>query len=284
MKVMVMVKANNNSEAGKMPSQELLQAMGDFNQALVNAGIMEAGEGLKPSSEGVRVRFNNSERTVTKGPFVETNELVAGYWIWNVRSMEEAIEWVKKCPNPMDGPSDIEIRPFYEMEDFDEIDTDGSVRKQEDSLRQTLAMQKAQSNCYLFFSGCCDEALAYYQAHLGARVDCLIRFNESPDPIPEGMLPPGFEEKVMHCQFAIGNMSLFASDGCGDQEAFAGFSLALTIDSEQEARRVFNALADGGSVRMPLEKTFWSPLYGQVTDKFGIGWMVMLPGNNGGEC
>lgn len=104
-----------------------------------------------------------------------------------------------------------------------------------------------------------------------------MRFSESPDPIPEGMLPPNFDDKVMHCEFSVGNMKLFASDGCGDVEPFTGFSLALTIDSKEEVYRVFNALADGGSVRMPLEKTFWSPLYGQVTDKFGIGWMVMMP-------
>lgn len=277
MKVMVIVKASESSEAGKMPSQELLLAMGEFNETLVKAGIMASGDGLKPSSEGIRVRFNGSERTVTKGPFAETNELVAGYWVWNVSSMDEAVEWVKKCPNPMEEASDIEIRPFYEMDDFAEIDSDGSAREQEAQLRQTLSMQQAQSNCYLFFSGRCDEALEYYQKHLGASVNLIFRFNESPDPVPEGMLPAGFENKVMHCEITIGSMKLFASDGCGDEGPFTGFNLALSIDSEAEARRVFDALADGGSVRMPLEKTFWSPLYGQVTDKFGMGWMVMLP-------
>ncbi|MDO6705525.1 YciI family protein [Photobacterium sp. 1_MG-2023] len=281
MKVMVIVKASDSSEAGQMPDQALLTAMGEFNESLVQAGIMTSGDGLKPSREGVRVRFNGSERTVTKGPFAETNELVAGYWVWQVNSMEEAIEWVKKCPNPMTEASDIEIRPFYEMEDFADIDRDGSVREQEDQLRQTIALQQAQSNCYLFFNGRCDEALAYYQEHLGARIHLKFRFNESPDPVPEGMLPPGFENKVMHCEFTIGKMRIFASDGCGDEGPFTGFNLTLTIDSEAEARRVFDALADGGSVRMPLDKTFWSPLYGQVTDKFGMGWMVMLPGEDG---
>ncbi|KDM91648.1 YciI family protein [Photobacterium galatheae] len=283
MKVMVMVKASQSSEAGKMPSQALLQAMGEFNETLVKAGIMEAGDGLKPSREGVRVRFDGRERTVTKGPFAETNELVAGYWVWQVSSMEEAIAWVKKCPNPMEEASEIEIRPYFEMDDFAEIDKDGSVREHEDQLRQTLSMRQAKTNCYLFFSGRCDEALEYYQKHLGARVGLKFRFNESPDPVPAGMLPPGFEEKVMHCEFSIGDMKIFASDGCGDEGPFTGFNLALTIDSEAEAHRVFDALADGGAVRMPLEKTFWSPLYGQVTDKFGIGWMVMLPGSDNGE-
>ncbi|WP_434341089.1 YciI family protein [Motilimonas cestriensis] len=277
MKVMVMVKASKGSEAGELPSQELLTAMGAFNERLVEAGIMQEGEGLKPSNEGCRVHFRGSEREVSRGPFVETNELVAGYWIWQVDSLQEAIEWVKKCPNPMDEDSDIEIRPLYEMEDFDEIDSDGKVREQEEALRQNMAMQQAQANCYLYFSGDCDAALAYYQQHLGARLGMLLRFNESPDPVPEGMLPEGFDEKVMHCEFTIGNMTIFASDGCADDGPFAGFSLTLTIDSEDELRRVFAALADGGSVGMALDKTFWSPLYGQVTDKFGVIWSLMLP-------
>ena len=279
MKVMVMVKASNSSEAGKLPSKALLEAMGAFNQTLVDAGIMEAGEGLKPSSAGVRVRFSGRERSLTKGPFIETNELVAGYWIWNVSSLDEAIEWVKKCPNPMEEDSDIEIRPLYEMEDFAEMDPDGTVREQEDALIQTLAMRKAQANCYLFFPGICDQALAYYQQHLGARVGMLMRFNESPEPLPQDMLAPGFENKVMHCEFKIGDMTLYASDSCGDEAAFGGFSLALTLDAEEDVRRAFNALADGGEVRMPLEETFWSPLYGQVKDKFGVSWMVMMPGS-----
>ncbi len=118
MQVMVIVKATNESEAGVMPSPELLTAMGRFNEDLAKAGILGPCGGLKPSSHGVRVRFSGSTRTITDGPFAETKELVAGFWIWNVGSLEEAIEWVRRCPNPMITNSDIEIRPFYEMEDF----------------------------------------------------------------------------------------------------------------------------------------------------------------------
>ena len=120
MKVMVFVKATQDSEAGVMPTTELLTAMGEFNAALVKAGIMLAGEGLKPSREGKRVRFSGKTRTVTDGPFAETRELVAGFWIWQVRSIEEAVEWVKRCPNPMLTDSDIEIRPVFSPEDFGE--------------------------------------------------------------------------------------------------------------------------------------------------------------------
>jgi hypothetical protein len=118
MKVMIFVKATKDSEAGVMPTMELLTAMGEFNTLLVNAGIMLAAEGLKPSSQGKRVRFSGKSRTVTDGPFAETKELVAGFWLWQVRSIEEAVEWVKRCPNPMLTDSDIEIRPVFGLEDF----------------------------------------------------------------------------------------------------------------------------------------------------------------------
>jgi hypothetical protein len=134
MKVMVMVKATSDSEAGVMPSEQLLTEMGQFNEALVKAGIMLAGEGLHPSSKGVRVLFSGTDRRVTDGPFTETKELIAGYWIWQVASIEEAIAWVKRCPNPMPGESEIEIRPIFAAEDFGETFTP-ELREQEDRIR-----------------------------------------------------------------------------------------------------------------------------------------------------
>lgn len=121
MRVMVMVKATKDSEAGIMPSNELFEAMGKFNEELVNAGIMLTGDGLKPSSQGKRIAFDGPKRSVIDGPFAETRELVAGFWIWEVKDMAEAIEWAKRCPNPMPGPSELEIRPFYEMSDFADV-------------------------------------------------------------------------------------------------------------------------------------------------------------------
>lgn len=282
MKVMVIVKATDSSEAGVPPTQELMNAMGEFNETLVKAGIMESGDGLKPSNQGFRVRFSGNKREVVQGPFIETNELIAGYWIWNVDSIEQAIEWVKKCPNPMLEDSDIEIRPFYSMEDYADWDTTGEIAEKEQCLRDTVtmqnSMQQATMNSYLFFSGRCEEALTYYQEHLGASISMLMRFSDSPEPLPEDALTPGFEDKVMHCEFSIANIKLFASDGCGDGTEISGFSLALTLNDPDEAHRVFNALAKNGQINMPLTETFWSPLYGQVTDQFGVAWMVMLPG------
>ncbi|MDW3687303.1 YciI family protein [Cupriavidus sp. CV2] len=133
MRVMVMIKATTQSEAGKMPSTELLTAMGNFNEELVKAGVMLAGEGLQPSAKGKRVRFSGSQRSVIDGPFAETKELVAGYWLWQVKSMEEAVEWVKRCPNPMEGDSEIEIRPLFELDDFG-AELTPELRAQEERL------------------------------------------------------------------------------------------------------------------------------------------------------
>ena len=140
MRVMVIVKATPESEAGQMPSTELIAAMGKFNEELVKAGIMQSGDGLKPSSKGVRVRFSGKDRTVIDGPFAETKELIAGYWIWQVQSMDEAIAWVRRCPNPMSSDSDIEIRPFFEAADFGEAFTP-ELQEQEKRLRQQLDAQ-----------------------------------------------------------------------------------------------------------------------------------------------
>ena len=141
MKVMVFVKATRESEQGVLPEPKLIADMMKFNEELVKAGVMLAGDGLRPSSNGARVRFSGPKRTVIDGPFAETKELVAGFWIWQVRSLEEAIEWVKRCPNPMPSESEIEIRPFYEAEDFGENFTP-ELRKKQDQLRAEIEKKK----------------------------------------------------------------------------------------------------------------------------------------------
>jgi hypothetical protein len=141
MRFMIIIKADKNSEAGVMPSEQLLADMGKFNEELVNAGIMLAGEGLQPSSKGARVKFSGDKRAVTDGPFAETKELIAGFWIWRVKSKQEAIDWVKRCPNPMGTESEIEIRQVFEPEDFGEAFTP-ELREQEERLRNQIAGQQ----------------------------------------------------------------------------------------------------------------------------------------------
>lgn len=144
MRFMIIVKATKESEAGVMPSTQLLTEMGKFNEELVKAGVMLAGEGLQPSSKGARVRFSGRERTVVDGPFAETKELIAGYWLWQCRSKEEAIEWVKRCPNPMPGDSEIEIRRVFEADDFGAEFTpelreqEGRIRAQTEQIQRTI--------------------------------------------------------------------------------------------------------------------------------------------------
>ena len=142
MKVMVIVKATKNSEAGVLPSTELLEAMGRFNEELVKAGVMLAGDGLRPSADGKRVKFAGTKRTVVDGPFTETKELVAGFWVWQVRSMDEALEWARRCPDPMPGEEgELELRPFYEAEDLGEAFTP-ELRAREERLREEIERQQ----------------------------------------------------------------------------------------------------------------------------------------------
>lgn len=143
MKFMVLVKANKDTEAGVMASTELLSAMGKYNEELVNAGILLAGEGLHPSSKGARVKFSGDQRIVTDGPFIETKELIAGYWLWQVKSKEEAIEWVKRCPNPTGAESEIEIRQVFEMEDFGEELTPELRAQEERVFAQAEKLRKS---------------------------------------------------------------------------------------------------------------------------------------------
>lgn len=142
MKVIVLIKASKDSEAGVMPSQQLLKEMGEFNAELVEAGVMLAGEGLQPSSKGKRIVFSGAKRTVIDGPFSETKELVAGFWLWKVKSMEEAVEWMMRCPNPHIQDGEVEIRPVFDAEDFAPIDPSGELRSAEARLREQLARKQ----------------------------------------------------------------------------------------------------------------------------------------------
>ncbi len=142
MQVMVMVKASKDSEAGVLPSEQMLAAMGKFNEELVKAGVLVAAEGLQPSSKGKRVRFSGKTRTVIDGPFAETKELLAGFWIWQVKSLEEALDWIRRCPNPHNEDGEVEIRPLFSAEDFAASDPSGELRAAEACLRERVSMSR----------------------------------------------------------------------------------------------------------------------------------------------
>jgi PhnB protein len=284
MRFMAIVKANRDSEAGVMPPTDVLSAMGKYNEELVKAGVMLAGEGLHPSSQGLRIRFSGKQRTVIDGPFAETKELIAGFWLWQVRTREEAIEWLKRAP--FDGGAEVELRPVFEADDFGAALTP-ELREQEERLRAQAGQRPGQPldtapiivQPYLSFEGRCEEALDFYRKAVGAEVKTLMRYADSPAPPPEGMLPPGSEKKVMHAEFRIGETMLMASDGmCGKngKASFQGFSISLTPPGDAEAKRLYEALAEGGEVRMPLAPTFFATSFGMVADRFGAGWMVVV--------
>jgi PhnB protein len=288
MRFMVIVKATADYEAGTMPSTEALAAMSKYNEQLVKAGVMLAGDGLHPSSRGLRVSFSGKQRTVTDGPFAETKELIAGFWLWQVRSREEAIEWLKRAP--FDGGTEVELRQVFEAEDFGTALTP-ELREQQERLRAQAVSQAPSTppadatampvQPYLFFEGRCEEALEYYRKALGAELTALLRFADCPEPLPPGRLPPGGNNKVMHAAFRIGDTTLMASDGfCSGKPSFQGFSVSLSAPDDAAARRLFEALADGGEVRTPFGPTFFAASFGMVADRFGLRWMVSVPRPN----
>lgn len=269
MRCVILIKASADSEAGVMPSQELLAAMGQFNEELVAAGLMQAGEGLQPSSKGARVRFAGSERRVIDGPFAETKELVAGFWVWKVDSLAQAIEWVKRCPNPMPGESEIEIRPVFEAEDFGESFTP-ELREQEERLRERIATQAgvapvpepSGATPYLTIRGAGD-AIAFYQRVFAA--EQLLRLDA-----PDGLL---------HAELKIGPARFMLSEERPQYGALSPLSLggsgscivAYVPDADAAVAR---ALAAGARLDMPVQDQFWGDRAGQITDPFGHKWMV----------
>ncbi|RQP22420.1 hypothetical protein DZC73_22500 [Albitalea terrae] len=273
MRFMVIIKADKNSEAGVLPNEKLLADMGKFNEELVKAGVMLAGEGLQPSSKGARVRFSGSKRSVVDGPFAETKELVAGFWLWQVKSLEEAIEWVKRCPNPMEGETEVEIRQVFEADDFGEEFTP-ELRAQEEQLRAQIASQAAKTAVqavptpsgatpYLVVRGA-DDAIAYYQRVFGAEL--LVRLND-----PTGA--------VLHSELKVGPAHFMLTEERLDMGSKGPLALGGSASSAvlfvPDADAVFErAVKAGAKVLMPMADQFWGDRSGCLTDPFGHNWFV----------
>lgn len=273
MRFMILVKADKNSEAGVMPGEQLLAEMGRFNEELVTAGVMLSGEGLHPSARGARVQFRGAERHVVDGPFAETKELVAGFWLWQCASLQDAIDWVKRCPNPMLGDSDIEIRQVFEAADFG-ADFTPELRAQEDRLRARIEAGAAAPAVppvpaprgaipYLTVKGA-DAAIAFYQKVFGAQV--VLRLDA-----PDG--------SVMHCELRVGPAAFMLTEERAQMKAFGPLTLGGSASSAtlyvDDVDRVYAAaLAAGATALMPLQDQFWGDRAGHVTDPFGHRWML----------
>src|SRR5688572_4194648 len=276
MRVMVIVKADKNTEAGVLPDEKLLTEMGKYNEELVKAGVMLAGEGLQPSSKGARVRFSGSQRTVIDGPFSETKELIAGFWLWQVKSREEAIEWVKRCPNPTGAESEIEIRQVFELDDFGPELTP-ELRAQEERV---FAQAKAQAEGasagklppvpeprgaipYLIVKGASD-AIGFYQRVFGAEV--VMRLDA-----PDGLL--------MHAEIRVGPAHFMLTEERPQHQALSPTSLGGTgsqavlyvPDADAVVDRAVKA---GATLTMPVADQFWGDRSGCIIDPFGHAWFV----------
>lgn len=269
MRYIIMRKADDATETGQMPSDELLMAMGKYNEELQKAGVMLDGMGLHPTSAGARVTFQNGKPIVTDGPFAETKELLAGFTLIQVKNYEEAIEWVKRWP-PMDGDGNVtlELRRVYEMEDFE----DGAGLEQHRKVEKAMNAAAIQLNPYLNFSGNCSEAFAHYEQVLGGIIEEKLTYGETPmcDQIPAEM-----KNQIAHVRLRVGNFVLMGSDNPPQHfRKPQGISICLNVQKPEEARRIFNELADNGTIIMPLAETFWAKQFGELNDRFGIQWTI----------
>ena len=274
MKFMILRKADMDTENGIMPSETLFSAMADYNTQMAQAGILRSGEGLKPSADGTRIKFQQGKPIITDGPFTETKELLASYTIIEVNSRQEALDWAKRWPkDDADGNAELELRQLYEMCDF----TNGPGLQKQIHLEQKLRKQPLFSSSYLLFDGNCREAFEWYAEVLGGTIIMMLTGAES--PVAEE-IPAEFADKIMHVSLQVRNWMLMGSD-CppGMFAKPQGFHVQIAFEDEQQAEATFNQLAEGGLVQMPFEPTFWAKRFGMLVDRFGIPWML-----NCGQC
>jgi PhnB protein len=287
MRVMVIRRADPATEAGEAPAEELLVAMAKYNEELVDAGAMLDGAGLKPSSHGALVRFREGRPTVVDGPFTEAKELVAGYTMLQVDSLEDAISWAKRWPAfGQEANVELELRPLFEISDFAEGEGTELHSRLAERMQAGAGTTSSEGGAagasgdvappaavvpYLTFDGTCAEAFRFYRDRLGGQLQ-LKTHGESPIA---GEVPPDWHDRILHARLDWGAGVLMGSDTPpGQSRPASGFSVSLQYDEPGTAERVFAALGEGGSVTMPLQQTFWATRFGMLTDRYGIGWMV----------
>ncbi len=269
MRFMILRKADQHTEAGEMPSEDLIMAMGQYNERLIDAGVMVSGDGLKPSREGYRITFKNGEPIVTDGPFAETKELLAGFTMIEVDSKEEALNWVKQWP-PQDGEGEVilELRPVFGLEDFQP----GPAIDKMKGHAERLSKQPDGMAVHLSFNGNCREAFDFYADCLGGVVETRFTHGEAP---PSEHIPADWSDKIMHSTLNLSGKIIMGADTPADfYQAPQGFYVQLSIDDLDKATQAFNRLAEGGQIVMPFEETFWANGFGMAKDRFGIPWMI----------
>lgn len=267
---MVLRKADEATEAGTMPSDALLQAMGNYNQMLVDAGAFIDGTGLKPSSYGKRISFEGGKSIVTDGPFAETHELLAGFTMIQADSMEAALELVLQWP-PEDAENGLvlELRPVYGLEDFEPGDGIENHR----ALADRLSKQPALMSTYLNFDGQCKEAFEFYAECLGGTIETISFFGDMPGAGPDEV--KGMEHLVMNAQLRIGAFMVMGSDAPRQYRPAQGLSVQMSFSAPEQVDALYEKLADGAqSIEMPLGETFWARRFASFTDRYGTPWML----------
>lgn len=283
MRVMVILKGSKESESGIMPGTELLSEMGRFNEELVEAGLLVQGEGLHPSAGGKRVRFKENKTEIINGPFGNPSSLIAGFWIWNVQSMDEALSWVKKIPNSPGEESEVEIRPIFEEDDFGEAftpelrDQEKRLRAQIEKLHTKQKKTRLKVNPYLNFNGTAEAAFTFYRSVFGGQFTALQRFKDM--PLSEQPLPESQKEKILHIALPIGEDTLLMGSDIPQnmgQKLQPGNNMYVSLhpESKEETERLFGALSSGGKVEMSLAKVFWGSWFASIRDKFDVQWMI----------
>lgn len=265
MKYMLMRKADSDTEKGTLPTEILLQKMADYNERMIRAGVFMDGDGLRPTSEGCRIRFSNGEPTVTHGPFEHTSELLAGYSVLEVDSLEEAITWAKQWPREdAGGNAVLELRRYFTLEDFEP-----SAPLERHSAQQRLPREV---NVHVAFPGSCREAMEFYAEVTGGHLEAMLTYGETPaaKDVPEDM-----HNRIIHSSLNLRGRRLMGADMAADcYQMPQGVQVHLEYEDIKHGEQVFRQLAEGGTVIMPFEQTFWAQRFGMATDRFGIQWMI----------
>lgn len=270
MRYMLMRKADAQTEEGVLPSEAVLQAMADYNERMARAGVFVTGDGLRPSREGCRVTFRDGEPLVTDGPFAETKELLAGYTVLEVASLEEALAWAKQWPRE-DGDVTLELRRYFAVEDF----TPGPALDQ----HRAHGRLPTDMNVHLAFPGTCREAMTFYAEVTGGHLEAVITYGETPAAADT---PAHWHDRIIHASLNLRGRRLMGADMDRDcYRAPQGAHVQLSYAEPEQAEAVFARLADGGTETMPMEETFWARRFGIVSDRFGVHWMIAC---GLGEC
>jgi PhnB protein len=271
MRFVILRKADPDTEAGRPPGEDLLAAMGDYNQDLAARGRLLGGEGLRPTADGARVEFRRGEPVVTDGPFAETRELIAGFTLIKADSLAEAVEHAKRWP-PLDGQgaARLEVRRLFELSDF----APGDGLATHEATRDRLARQPRAVTPYLFFDGRCREAFELYADCFGGSIELMLPYRGSP---AAETTPPHWQDKIMHAQVRAGDWLLMGSDPPAEwYTPPRGGSVHVQFAEIDMAAAVFDRLAEGGEVRMAFAETFWARRFGMLVDRFGVPWMLSV--------